>query len=140
MATLHQLVKERRKTKKKKNRKISLDGCPQKRGTIIKTKSVTPRKPNSALRKVMKVRLTSNRHLIYAYIPGEKHRLTSHQHVFIRGGRVKDVPGMKYKGMRGRLDFFGVINRKTARSKYGVMRTLEDKRKSKKEYYKKILW
>lgn len=88
----------------------------------------------------MRVRLTSNRHKITAFIPGETHRLNAHNHVLIRGGRVKDIPGMKYIGIRGELDFFGVLKRKTARSKYGVKRLPEDIKKSKKPFNRKIWW
>jgi small subunit ribosomal protein S12 len=140
MATLQQLLKNRRKTKEKKTRRISLESCPQKRGTIIKVFKATPRKPNSALRSVMRVRLTSNRHKITAFIPGEVHFLNTHNHVLIRGGRVKDIPGMKYIGIRGVLDFSGVLKRKTARTKYGVKLLPEEIKKSKKPFMRKILW
>jgi small subunit ribosomal protein S12 len=140
MATLQQLLKNRRKTKKKKIRRISLESCPQKRGTIIKpTTKAQPRKPNSALRSIMRVRLTSNRHEITAFIPGEKHSLQPHNHVLIRGGRVKDIPGLKYIGIRGTLDLFGVINRKTARTKYGVKLLPEEIKKSKRPFTRKLL-
>lgn len=143
MITLLQLVKNKRQKRAKKNRRKSLEGCPQKKGRVYRVKPVTPRKPNSAIRKTMWVRLYSRskkKKRVHAYIPGERHSVVPNNHVLIRGGRVKDIPGMKYTGMRGFFDFFGVINRKTARSKYGVKRTLEMKRAAKKPFRRKLSW
>lgn len=108
-----------RKKKKKINKTPALDKCPQKRGICSKLVLRTPKKPNSALRKIVKLRL-SNRKSIYAYIPGEGHNLQAYSLVIIRGGRVKDLPGIKYHLVRGKLDFKGLINRKSSRSKYGT--------------------
>ena len=122
MVTLNQLCKKTIKTRRKKkkiNKTPALDKCPQKRGICTKLVLRTPKKPNSALRKIVKLRL-SNKKLIYAYIPGEGHTLQSYSIVMIRGGRVKDLPGIKYHLVRGKLDFKGLLNRKTSRSKYGT--------------------
>jgi len=96
-----------------------LDQCPQKKGICSKLVLRTPKKPNSALRKIVKLRLTNNK-MVYAYIPGEGHNLQAYSTVIIRGGRVKDLPGIKYHLVRGRLDFSGLPSRKTSRSKYGT--------------------
>ena len=122
MTTINKLFKKNtKKTKKKKriNKTPALDKCPQKRGICTKLVLRTPKKPNSALRKIFKLRL-SNKKLIYAYIPWEGHTLQAYSIVIIRGGRVKDLPGIKYHLVRGKLDFKGLLNRKTSRSKYGA--------------------
>lgn len=122
MVTFNQLCKKSSKTRKKKrklNKTPALNKCPQKRGICTKLVLRTPKKPNSALRKIVKLRL-SNKKLIYAYIPGEGHTLQAYSIVIIRGGRVKDLPGIKYHLVRGKLDFRGLTNRKTSRSKYGT--------------------
>lgn len=139
MPTLHQLARNRRQKRKKKVRRISLESCPQKRGTVLRSFKKTPRKPNSALRSVIRVRL-SNYKLITAHVPGQGHRLNQHNNILIRGGRTKDLPGLKYKAIRGKLDLFGVLNRKTARTKYGVLETAEDKKKRKKIFSKHLVW
>merc|ERR1711877_16075 len=105
--------------KKKLNKVPALDQCPQKKGICSKLVLRTPKKPNSALRKIVKLRLTNNK-TVYAYIPGEGHNLQTYSTVLVRGGRVKDLPGIKYHLVRGKLDFSGLAKRKTARSKYGT--------------------
>lgn len=119
MTTHNQLCKQGRKKKRKLNKTPALDKCPQKRGICSKLVIRTPKKPNSALRKIVKLRLSNNK-LVYAYIPGEGHNLQEYSIVIIRGGRVKDLPGIKYHLVRGKLDFSGVPSRKTSRSKYGT--------------------
>lgn len=119
MPTINQLYKNKRKKKKKLNKTPALEKCPQKKGICTKLILRTPKKPNSALRKLAKLRLT-NKKLVYAYIPGEGHNLKEYSSVIIRGGRVKDLPGIKYHILRGKLDFFGLTKRKTSRSKYGT--------------------
>lgn len=119
MPTFNQLYKKKRKKKKKLNKTPALQKCPQKKGICTKLVLRTPKKPNSALRKLAKLRLT-NKKLIYAYIPGEGHNLKEYSTVIIRGGRVKDLPGIKYHIIRGQLDFSGLTKRKTSRSKYGT--------------------
>lgn len=119
MATLNQLCKKGRKKKRKLNKTPALQKCPQKRGICTKFVLRTPKKPNSALRKIVKLRL-SNKKLVYGYIPGEGHNLQEYSTVIIRGGRVKDLPGIKYHLVRGKLDFSGLMKRKTSRSKYGT--------------------
>lgn len=121
MPTINQLVnyKQGRKKKIKKNKTPALIRCPQKKGICIKIFLRTPKKPNSALRKLANVRLTNGKK-IAAYIPGEGHNLQEYSSVLIRGGRVKDLPGIKYKIIRGKLDLLGIKNRKSARSKYGT--------------------
>ena len=118
MATINQSLKKRRK-KKKRVKKPALDKCPQKKGISSKLVLRTPKKPNSALRKIVKLRLT-NRKIVYAYIPGEGHNLQVYSTVVIRGGRVKDLPGIKYHLIRGKIDFSGLSTRRTSRSKYGT--------------------
>ncbi len=121
MPTINQLVRKPR-AKPKVNRKVpALESCPQKRGVCTRVFTVTPRKPNSALRKVARVRLT-NGHEVPAYIPGEGHNLQEHSVVLIRGGRVKDLPGVRYHIIRGVLDTQGVADRRQRRSKYGAKR------------------
>jgi small subunit ribosomal protein S12 len=122
MPTINQLVKHGRKPKIKKSKSPALDSCPQKRGVCIRVYTTTPKKPNSALRKVSKVRLSNGREVI-AYIPGEGHNLQEHSVVLVRGGRVKDLPGVKYHVVRGKFDCAGVEGRKQSRSKYGTKRT-----------------
>jgi small subunit ribosomal protein S12 len=119
--TINQLIRKGRKKiiKKKKNR--ALDGCPQRRGVCTRVYTTTPKKPNSALRKVARVRLTNGAE-VTAYIPGEGHNLQEHSIVLVRGGRVKDLPGVRYHIIRGALDTAGVDDRKSSRSKYGTKR------------------
>ena len=119
MPTINQLLKKSRTLVKARNKVPALNGCPQKRGVCIKVYTTTPKKPNSALRKVTRVRL-SNGEEVTAYIPGEGHNLQEHSVVLIRGGRVKDLPGVRYHVLRGNLDTQGVTTRKQQRSKYGA--------------------
>ncbi len=119
MPTINQLIKNARKRTFKKTKSKALEGSPQKRGVCIQVKTQTPKKPNSALRKVARVRL-SNNITVTAYIPGVGHNLQEHSIVTIRGGRVKDLPGVRYHIIRGSLDTAGVTDRKKSRSKYGV--------------------
>ena len=121
MPTINQLVRKGRKRQFKKNRVPALDACPQKRGVCTRVYTTTPKKPNSALRKVARVRL-SNGYEVTAYIPGEGHNLQEHSVVMIRGGRVKDLPGVRYHIVRGVLDTQGVEGRRQRRSKYGTKR------------------
>ena len=125
MPTYNQLCKKKRKLKKKLYKTPALNKCPQKKGICTKLVLRTPKKPNSALRKLAKLRLT-NKKLVYAYIPGEGHNLKEYSTVIIRGGRVKDLPGVKYHIVRGVLDFSGLSKRKTSRSKYGTKRLLKN--------------
>ncbi len=117
--TVQQLVRQGRKPKPKKQRTVGLAGSPQRRGVCTRVYTVTPKKPNSALRKVARIRLSSGAE-ITAYIPGEGHNLQEHSIVLVRGGRVKDLPGVRYKVIRGALDAAGVDGRKQARSRYGA--------------------
>lgn len=119
MPTINQLVRKPRKAKIVKNKVPALEGCPQKRGVCTRVYTTTPKKPNSALRKVARVRLT-NGFEVTSYIGGEGHNLQEHSVVLIRGGRVKDLPGVRYHTVRGSLDTVGVKDRKKARSKYGA--------------------
>ncbi|MEO0239382.1 MAG: 30S ribosomal protein S12 [candidate division WOR-3 bacterium] len=119
MPTINQLVRLGRTPKKRKSKSPALDGCPQKRGVCIRVYTTTPKKPNSALRKVAKVRLSNGKEVI-AYIPGEGHNLQEHSVVLVRGGRVKDLPGVKYHIIRGKYDAAGVEGRKNSRSLYGT--------------------
>lgn len=119
MPTINQLVRKERKKVIKKNKSPALLECPQRRGVCTRVYTTTPRKPNSALRKVAKVRLTSKFEVI-SYIPGEGHNLQEHSIVLVRGGRVKDLPGVKYHIVRGALDTAGVAKRSVSRSKYGA--------------------
>lgn len=121
MPTIQQLVRKGRESKLFKTASPALDSCPQKRGVCTRVYTTTPKKPNSALRKVAKVRLTNQMEVI-AYIPGEGHNLQEHSIVLIRGGRVKDLPGVRYHIVRGSLDTAGVNDRKQSRSKYGAKR------------------
>ncbi len=126
MPTINQLIKHGREKRKRKSKAPALQSCPQKRGVCVRVYTVTPKKPNSALRKVARVRLSNGVEVI-AYIPGEGHNLQEHSIVLVRGGRVKDLPGVKYKIIRGVLDTAGVTNRKQSRSKYGAKRPKEQK-------------
>ena len=119
MPTINQLVRKGRKRSTSKTASPALKSCPQKRGVCTRVYTQTPKKPNSALRKVARVRLTSGTE-VTAYIPGEGHNLQEHSIVLVRGGRVKDLPGVRYKIVRGTLDTSGVRDRKQARSRYGV--------------------
>ncbi|AEX85301.1 30S ribosomal protein S12 [Marinitoga sp. 1135] len=121
MPTINQLVRHGRKQLKKKSKSPALQSNPQKRGVCVRVSTMTPKKPNSALRKIARVRL-SNGIEVTAYIPGEGHNLQEHSNVLIRGGRVKDLPGVRYKIIRGTLDAAGVEGRKQSRSKYGAKR------------------
>ena len=121
MPTIQQLVRKGREIIKAKSKSRALDSCPQRRGVCTRVYTTTPKKPNSALRKVAKVRLTNGFEVI-GYIGGEGHNLQEHSVVLIRGGRVKDLPGVRYHIVRGSLDLQGVKDRKQARSKYGAKR------------------
>ncbi len=118
MPTINQLVRRPRRTPKHKSKSRDLDGAPQKRGVCLQVRTVTPKKPNSALRKVARVRLSNGKE-ITAYIGGEGHNLQEHSIVLVRGGRVRDLPGVRYHVVRGTLDTMGVDGRKQGRSKYG---------------------
>src|SRR5476651_1972467 len=119
MPTINQLVKNRRRAKRKFSKSPVLDKCPQKRGVCLQVKTMTPKKPNSALRKIARVRLSNGKE-VTAYIPGEEHNLQEHSIVLVRGGRVRDLPGVRYHIVRGTLDALGVDGRKRSRSKYGT--------------------
>src|SRR5499427_562419 len=121
MPTINQLVRKPRVPQRSKPKHPAMTGCPQKRGVCLQVKIMTPKKPNSALRKVARVRL-SNGTEVTAYIPGEGHNLQEHSIVLVRGGRVRDLPGVRYHIIRGVLDAQGVADRKQARSKYGAKR------------------
>jgi small subunit ribosomal protein S12 len=121
MPTINQLVRHARKRAKKKNKTPALKGAPQKRGVCTRVYTTTPKKPNSALRKVARVRLTTGIE-VSAYIPGIGHNLQEHSVVLVRGGRVKDLPGVRYHIVRGTLDTLGVEDRRQGRSKYGAKR------------------
>ena len=121
MPTINQLVRQSREKVELKSKSRALDSCPQRRGVCTRVYTTTPKKPNSALRKVANVRLTKSIEVI-AYIPGEGHNLQEHSIVLVRGGRVKDLPGVRYTIVRGALDTAGVNNRKKSRSKYGSKR------------------
>ena len=121
MPTINQLVRRSRRPVRAKPKHPAVQGCPQKRGVCLQVKTMTPKKPNSALRKVARVRL-SNGVEVTAYIPGEGHNLQEHSIVLVRGGRVRDLPGVRYHIIRGVLDSQGVADRKQARSKYGAKR------------------
>jgi small subunit ribosomal protein S12 len=124
LPTINQLIRKGRKVLKYKSKARAMDSCPQKRGVCTRVYTTTPKKPNSALRKVARVRLTNGIE-VTAYIPGEGHNLQEHSIVLIRGGRIKDIPGVRYHIIRGALDTAGVENRKKARSKYGAKRVKE---------------
>ena len=121
MPTINQLIAQPRKIQRSRNKVPALNACPQKRGVCTRVYTTTPKKPNSALRKVAKIRLTNSREVI-SYIPGEGHNLQEHSVVLIRGGRVRDLPGVRYHVLRGVLDTQGVKDRKQSRSKYGAKR------------------
>ena len=118
MPTINQLVRKPRKSSKKRTKSPDIDICPQKRGVCLQVKTQTPKKPNSALRKVARVRLSNGKE-VTAYIPGIDHNLQEHSIVLVRGGRVRDLPGVRYHIVRGALDTLGVSERKQGRSKYG---------------------
>ena len=121
MPTINQLIRKGRTAKHEKTKSPALQSCPQKRGVCVRVYTTTPKKPNSALRKVARVRLTNGIE-VTSYIPGVGHNLQEHSVVLIRGGRVKDLPGVRYHVVRGTLDSVGVANRKKSRSKYGAKR------------------
>ena len=121
MPTISQLIKHGREKVRRKTASPALKGCPQRRGVCVRVYTTTPKKPNSALRKVARVRLTNGME-VTTYIPGEGHNLQEHSVVLIRGGRVKDLPGVRYHIIRGTLDTAGVTNRRQGRSKYGAKR------------------
>lgn len=124
MPTINQLIRAGRARKRRKNKVPALQACPQRRGVCTRVTTMTPKKPNSALRKVARVRL-SNGYEVNAYIPGESHNLQEHSIVLIRGGRVKDLPSVRYHIVRGVLEADGVKNRRQGRSKYGAKRPKE---------------
>ena len=126
MPTINQLIRKPRVVQRSKPKHPAMQGCPQKKGVCLQVKIMTPKKPNSALRKVARVRL-SNDIEVTAYIPGEGHNLQEHSIVLVRGGRVKDLPGVRYHIVRGTLDAAGVEKRRVSRSKYGVKRPKEAK-------------
>jgi small subunit ribosomal protein S12 len=121
MPTIAQLIRMGRISKKKKTKSPALKACPQRRGVCLQVRTMTPKKPNSALRKIARVRLTTGIE-VTSYIPGEGHNLQEHSIVLVRGGRVKDLPGVRYHIVRGTLDASGVNQRKQSRSKYGAKR------------------
>ncbi len=121
MPTINQLVRHGREIQKSRKKTKDLEQCPQKRGVCLQVKTMTPKKPNSALRKIARVRLSNGKE-VTAYIPGEGHNLQEHSIVLIRGGRVHDLPGVRYHIVRGTLDALGVDGRKQSRSKYGTKR------------------
>ena len=121
MPTINQLVRKARLNQRAKKKTVALENCPQKRGVCLLVKTVTPKKPNSALRKVARVRLSNGKE-VTAYIPGIDHNLQEHSIVLVRGGRVRDLPGVRYHVVRGTLDAMGVEARRQSRSKYGAKR------------------
>ena len=130
MPTINQLVRKGRKKIRAKSTAPALDGAPFRRGVCLQVMTRTPKKPNSAMRKVCKVRLTNSQEVI-AYIPDEGHNLQEHSIVLVRGGRVKDLPGVRYHVIRGALDASGVEKRRVSRSKYGVKRPKDAKKNTK---------
>lgn len=128
MPTINQLVRHGRRKILNRSKSPALTGCPQRRGVCIAVRVLTPKKPNSALRKVARVRMTNGEE-VTAYIPGEGHNLQEHSIVLVRGGRVKDLGGVRYHIVRGTLDSVGVASRKRGRSKYGTKRTKEKQEK-----------
>lgn len=128
MPTINQLVRKGRVSIISKSKAPALDACPQKRGVCTRVYTTTPKKPNSALRKVARVRLTKTNIEVTAYIPGEGHNLQEHSIVMIRGGRIKDLPGVRYHIIRGTLDTSGVADRKKSRSKYGTKKPKVNKK------------
>ena len=127
MATINQLIRQGRERAEEKSKSPLLNGCPQKRGVCLNVTTTSPKKPNSALRKIARIRRTNGEEGT-CYIPGEGHNLQEHSVVLIRGGRVKDLPGTRYHIIRGTLDTAGVANRKQARSKYGAKRPKDAKK------------
>ncbi len=121
MPTINQLIRKGRKSIKRKGKAPVLESCPQKRGVCLQVRTMTPKKPNSALRKIARVRLSNGKE-VTVYIPGEGHNLQEHSIVLIRGGRVRDLPGVRYHVLRGCLDASGVETRRRSRSKYGAKR------------------
>ncbi len=121
MPTINQLVRKGRTLQKTRTKAPALDTCPQRRGVCLQVKTMTPKKPNSALRKIARVKLSNGKE-ITAYIPGERHNLQEHSIVLVRGGRVRDLPGVRYHIIRGTLDAGGVDGRRQSRSKYGAKR------------------
>ena len=122
MPTINQLVRKKRRAPRKFSKAPVLDRCPQRRGVCLQVKTMTPKKPNSALRKIARVRLSNGKE-ITAYIPGEGHSLQEHSIVLVRGGRVRDLPGVRYHIVRGTLDALGVEGRKQSRSLYGAKKS-----------------
>ncbi len=121
MPTMNQLVRKKRRPQHSRSKAPVLDRCPQKRGVCLQVKTMTPKKPNSALRKITRVRLSNGKE-VTVYIPGEGHNLQEHSIVVVRGGRIRDLPGVRYQVIRGALDTAGVENRKQSRSRYGAKR------------------
>ena len=119
MPTINQLVRNRRRKARKMSKAPVLDRCPQKRGVCLSVRTMTPKKPNSALRKITRVRLSNGKE-VTVFIPGEGHQLQDHSIVLVRGGRVRDLPGVRYQVVRGALDALGVEGRKQSRSRYGT--------------------
>lgn len=122
MPTINQLVRRRRASKKKQSKAPVLEQCPQKRGVCLQVRTMTPKKPNSALRKITRVRLSNGKE-VTVYVPGEGHSLQEHSIVLVRGGRVRDLPGVRYQVVRGALDALGVDGRKQSRSRYGAKKS-----------------
>jgi small subunit ribosomal protein S12 len=122
MPTINQLVRKRRRMPRKFSKAPVLEACPQKRGVCLQVKTMTPKKPNSALRKITRVRLSNGKE-VTVYIPGEGHSLQEHSIVLVRGGRVRDLPGVRYQVVRGALDTLGVEGRKQSRSRYGAKKS-----------------
>ena len=122
MPTINQLVRKKRKTPRKFSKAPVLDRCPQKRGVCLQVKTMTPKKPNSAMRKITRVRLSNGKE-VTVYIPGEGHTLQEHSIVLVRGGRVRDLPGVRYRVIRGTMDALGIEDRKQSRSRYGAKKT-----------------
>jgi small subunit ribosomal protein S12 len=122
MPTINQLVKKRRRPPRKFSKSPVLDKCPQRRGVCLQVRTMTPKKPNSALRKIARVRLSNSKE-VTVYIPGEGHTLQEHSIVLVRGGRVRDLPGVRYHVVRGTLDALGVEGRKQSRSLYGAKKS-----------------
>ena len=122
MPTINQLVRKRRKVQRRFSKAPVLEKCPQKKGVCLQVKTMTPKKPNSALRKITRVRLSHGKE-VTVYIPGEGHSLQEHSIVLIRGGRIRDLPGVRYQVVRGALDTLGVEGRKQSRSRYGAKKS-----------------
>ena len=122
MPTINQLIRKPRRVQHSKTKTPVLEACPQKRGVCLQVKTMTPKKPNSALRKITRVRLSNGKE-VTVYIPGEGHSLQEHSIVLVRGGRVRDLPGVRYQVVRGALDTLGVEGRKQSRSRYGAKKS-----------------